>query len=423
MHTTFFCYVLTCLTNAETEPSASATSAGKTPTVVDGSTFYMSGHATSSAALTNINLSSLFGSATPPAASDTSDISSSNTTPSMQAVTSSPTTANAEMSSTTTASTNDAANAPLSIGAIVGIVVGAVVGLLALVCVFLVWRRRGRSEPKKFDRGRGITPSMVLQPPMANTFAQHNLADLPHYLYPDKVDHYDDEQRPTSHTTAALDQMYKIKQYNTSDTSATIPGPPAPAQMDAPPIATTTTSPSTTRVVSQGARLSKYNYLAEAFTQMRASHIAQPAQSSEELRSYNTDHNYYERYPPQDPQQVGGTPPPPASKNNPNIPPAFMEPAPPVRTVSPPSSPGAVAPPAPARAQSSQSSLVPRITIYNENDEELPPVTGLSPPQSSPLYDHLQQHRVSLSSEVSQYSTPSNPFRFDSAPAKRYDYF
>lgn len=378
----------------------------------------MSGHATNSAALTNINLSSLFGSATPSATSDTPDIPSSNTTPSMQAVAS--VTSTTETSPTVAAThANDEAGTPLSIGAIVGIVVGAVAGLLALVCVLLVWRRRGRAEPKKFDRGRGITPSMVLQPPMASTFAQHNLADLPHYLYPDKVDHHDDEQRPTSHTTAALDQMYKIKQYNTSDTStpATILSPP-PVQINTPPPSSPSAAKSA-RVVSQGARLSKYNYLAEAFTQMRASHITQPASSSEELHRYNAHPNYYDPYSQED-QQLAGTPPPPVAKNNTGLSPAFMEPAPPAATASPPSPPS---PPPPQQRQSSQSSLVPRITIYNENDEELPPVTGLSPPQSSPLYDHLQKHRFSLSSEVSQYSTPSNPFRFDTTPTKRYDYF
>ncbi|KAI9491081.1 hypothetical protein BDB00DRAFT_835099 [Zychaea mexicana] len=243
------------------------------PTVIEGSTYVLpSGSFTGD--LTDVNLSGLFD-GTPTstdnaaAAVAVTPTSSANLEPTSVAesissaaapTTASPVQTRSSAGKSTSESNKD--GLALGPGPIAGIVVGAiaVIILAVLLCVFLARRNKNN---KQFDRGRGITPSMVISmrtktPSVLDRSVGGEPGGFQHKpvqtYYPDPSNIM--MSQPSESITAAIDQMYKVKQYNTK------------------PSASSTIS---TPQESSNPRLSKYSYLAHAFTQMRESYAAHPS--------------------------------------------------------------------------------------------------------------------------------------------------
>ncbi|KAI8142480.1 hypothetical protein BJV82DRAFT_615031 [Fennellomyces sp. T-0311] len=311
--------------NTTTAVTAANTCLAAEPTMVEGSTYILPS-ASFTGDLTDVNLSDLLvgtPSSVIPAASSSAAISTE-----ASSVTASAT--EPPVQTPTSSAKNTAEDEPLlSTGAIIGIAVGGFVFIVVLILLVVCMRRR-RTE--KFDRGRGITPSMVIStrsktPSIfgmgggGNQEFHHKPVQM---YYPDKV-----MTQPSESITAALDQMYNVKQYNTK---------PQLLQPEA---------------NSSNPRLSKYNYLAQAFTQMRESYGPAPAAMTDTVRLRDDDDDNDSR----NHVPTGLTPPP------------------------------------------------PRIAVFNEHSEQ---VMEDEPGQKSP------KSRDSITSDVSQYSTFSNPFRYPS---------
>ncbi|KAI9318163.1 hypothetical protein BX666DRAFT_1935484 [Dichotomocladium elegans] len=171
--------------------------------------------------LGDVNLSGLYGSDVP-----TSTSAASSGPLSVVVITGAPAPTSAPATDTVVP-TNSAGNSSsaavgksagpviLSTGAIVGIVVG---GVVALILLIVILRRCTSRKPKKFDRGRGITPSMVISPrgsftpgPNVKQYNQHpnqtnNNSDR---------NHLDIPQSPVIHPPViVVDKERRFSKYN-----------------------------------------------------------------------------------------------------------------------------------------------------------------------------------------------------------------
>lgn len=151
-----------------------------------------------------------------------------------------------------------------------------VIGGLALVIILM---RRKRRQGKKFNPGRGITPSMVI-----STRSSYNNYDaspggggvVPMVIEAPRL--HPPTPSPPPPPSSPSPAIQGVKQYN--HPSPTYLAPPTAAAMSSrqqkqpnstsPIYHSTMASPSsTTTTASPDRRLSKYNYLAQAFSQMR----------------------------------------------------------------------------------------------------------------------------------------------------------
>ncbi|KAF7727007.1 hypothetical protein EC973_008120 [Apophysomyces ossiformis] len=311
----------------------------------------------------------------------------------------------------TPTSTNTMARTPIDnpeglnetqIGAIIG---GASAGILLVALAICLIVRSRRKKPK-FQRGRGITPSMVFSQNTSSVTLDNSQQT------PDRRSTYSfntpnnafgsqnyTPSKPSEKTTAQLDELYNIKQYNVQ---------PRPRNDD--PV---------TRASQAGARLSKYNYLAQAFSQMRASYAANEPKLvlPEPVHHHNSLH-------PQEMSYTGSnssflTPmssslsPSPAQQQKPT--------STTTHTLTPNTTPSNTSSNASPREielsslNGDTSSQPPRIMISNEHNEH------------EEIIDSYRHHtrseiRDSVTSDVSQYSTfstSSNPYHFAMDPSKR----
>lgn len=168
----------------------------------------------------------------------------------------------------------------LSKGAVAGVAVGSITGAAAVLAIAAFFLRRRRPK-KKFDRGKGITPSMVFSDADASSrfslFGNLNSTktfsgDMTNSMYsfvsptaaigsvsPSPVPNAYLPSAPSEKTTATIDYYYNT-----------------PGGISPPAVAKVPNARQSTR--SSAARLSKYNYLAQAFTQMRTSYAANPGE-------------------------------------------------------------------------------------------------------------------------------------------------
>ncbi|KAI8072708.1 hypothetical protein BC940DRAFT_122149 [Gongronella butleri] len=237
-------------------------------------------------------------SGTPPPTTQVAATPTAVAPPSSSAVPSSSGSVSSVVPTTTTgssASKDDGGFTTAQLGAIIGGVAGGFFLLVALFA-FLLCRQRRRSS-KKFKRGRGITPSMVLDRnytsphPYPQQQQQHSLSSP--YTSPATLATSFDEERnnyqsknmpysfdapqnafgsqhftptsPSENVTAAVDEIYNLKQYNQQHDASFAPQPRVVDRNEQ----------RKSRASANGARLSKYNYLTEAFQQMRASYAQQ----------------------------------------------------------------------------------------------------------------------------------------------------
>ncbi|KAG2227170.1 hypothetical protein INT45_003900 [Circinella minor] len=407
------------------------------PTVIEGSTYVLpSGSFTG--ALTDVNLSGLFD-GTPtltknnnnPAAAIVTSASNSSPIIASTTITNSPVIETPPVSSPPSekqvAKTNDDNDqAVLSTGVIVGIVVGGIVVIMltVLLCVFMVRRKKN----KKFDRGRGITSSMVISmrtktpsllDPMKTSGNEMGFHKKPVQMYYPEHSNMMMTQ-PSESITAAIDKMYNVKQYNTRSaafsSTATIPHTPNT-------VATTTTRDSTVNNNSNP-RLSKYSYLAQAFTQMRESYAAHsslsppPPESSSSTsmpssghhvtlphhtKNNTTDTTYLRAPDNMDDMDDDDNNNNHNNNNNPTT----------TATASP-------------YHPTSLTPTPPRIAIFNENSEQVDNSYHSPDGNNDRNFQELNNstlassslsttpNRDSVTSDVSQYSTFSNPFRYPS---------
>lgn len=179
--------------------------------------------------------------------------------------------------STTNASSSDEQG--LSKGAAAGVAVGSITGAAAIIAIAVFMLRR-RRRPQKFNRGKGITPSMVFSDTDGSSrfsmFGNLGLSKSPtgvrgsNYSFATPTAALSSQSGsqgsyswmpnpPSEKTTATIDHYYNM------------PGGGPPPLIARPPNARQSTR-------SSAARLSKYNYLAQAFSQMRTSY-ANPSES------------------------------------------------------------------------------------------------------------------------------------------------
>ncbi|KAI7850082.1 hypothetical protein BDC45DRAFT_560371 [Circinella umbellata] len=402
------------------------------PTVIKGSTYVLpSGSFTG--ALTDVNLSGLFDDT--PTLTYNNNIpatSTSNPSPTIASttITNSPVIETAPVSSPPSekqvAKTNDDNDQPmLSTGVIVGIVVGGIVAIMltVLLCVFMIRRKKN----KKFDRGRGITPSMVISmrtktpsllDPMKTTGHEMGFHQKPVQMYyPERSNMM--MTQPSESITEAIDKMYNVKQYNTRSaafsSTATIPHTPnslAPTTRDS------------TVNNNSNPRLSKYSYLAQAFTQMRESYAAHsslsppppespsstpmPSSGHHVTSSHHTKNNTTDTTYLRAPDNMDDMDDDDNNNNHHN------NYYPTTTATATPYHPTSLTP------------TPPRIAIFNENSEQVdnsyhsPDVhndRNFQESNNSTLVSSslsTNPNRDSVTSDVSQYSTFSNPFRYPS---------
>ncbi|KAG2182566.1 hypothetical protein INT43_007497 [Umbelopsis isabellina] len=187
------------------------------------------------------------------------------------------------------ASTNATSTTPddqgLSKGAVAGVAVGSITGAAAVLALAAFFLRRRRPK-KKFNRGKGITPSMVFSDADASSrfslFGNLNSTktfsgDMTNSMYsfasptaaigsvsPSPVPNAYLPSAPSEKTTATIDYYYNI-----------------PGGIPPPAVAKVPNARQSTR--SSAARLSKYNYLAQAFTQMRTSYAANSSEHDKSM--------------------------------------------------------------------------------------------------------------------------------------------
>ncbi|KAI9300180.1 hypothetical protein BJ944DRAFT_253299 [Cunninghamella echinulata] len=416
--------------------------------------------------LTDVNYSKLFDTPPPtnlpistPTATPTPTSLESSTTLMTDTATAAPTVNNDNNSDGLTSA---------QLGGIIGGAAGGLLVILSLICC-IVYRRRNR--PKPFKRGRGITPSMVIDNtiPTPMTYADKRFDqqstysfNSPQNAFGSNSSHYYQQQQqqekentyhftptsPSLNVTATLDQLYNIKQNNHNHNnhnnhnsnhlelpSSLNPPPPPPL----PPSSSSSSSPTSStssrkdRAASQvsvnGARLSKYNYLTQAFSQMRASYATQETDQHQQnikndptiqypTPTYNNNISTYNSIPqPKQQQQQHLTSPSTLNNMNHHY----------HREISS-SSPIPTSSPSPAPSMAS-SMNAPSITVMNENNEESVLHHGhfinnanistsnviSTATVSKKLYFPGSTNRDSTISDVSQYSTystSSNPFRY-----------
>ncbi|KAI9267938.1 hypothetical protein BDA99DRAFT_504418 [Phascolomyces articulosus] len=415
------------------------------PTVIEGSTYILpSGSFTGG--LTDVNLSGLFegtptSNAVAPSSSNPSSSADPTTSNPPPIVNQSPTpaaTSSSEKAATGQKEDNEN-SVILGTGPIVGIAVGGVVVILVaiLLCVFLTRRKKNN---KKFDRGRGITPSMVISmrtktPSVLDPSAHQNTmaagaSDLGYHQKPVQM-YYPERSnvmmtQPSESITAAIDQMYNVKQYNTKPTTNSA----AFSSITTIPTTMATTSSTPRDSSSNNPRLSKYSYLTQAFTQMRESYNAHSSLS---------------------PQPSGASPPtsvPFNSSNSNNTTasvsdttylrnPDYMDEAGDEYDNNSNNNDHHNITTATTYLSTNLTPPPPRIAVFNEHSEQVTDDES-EQPQPQPLnYSNYKNHiqtgtttgtmninnnvitssttsRDSITSDVSQYSTFSNPFRYPS---------
>ncbi|ORX44597.1 hypothetical protein DM01DRAFT_1340356 [Hesseltinella vesiculosa] len=225
-----------------------------------------------------------------------------------------------------------------------GIIGGVAGGFLLLVALFACILMRQRSN-KKFKRGRGITPSMVMdrnyleqQPQLQQNQGAVSMDDRNNQHQQNSPYSFNAPQNafgsqhftptsPSENITATVDEIYNIKQYNNS-----------------------TEDQRRSRASANGARLSKYNYLAEAFQQMRAGQTNQQQQQQPMAELHKKESKVYaEDYPGLDapgfvqyPDPVLASSPP---RHQPVMPAAAMSPPPPKQALTTPTDKSRLQPP------------------------------------------------------------------------------
>ncbi|KAI7880175.1 hypothetical protein K492DRAFT_237443 [Lichtheimia hyalospora FSU 10163] len=231
--------------------------------------------------LTDVNLSSLFGSSSSlPARHSLSTQSSIRAAPTEPSLSSSsnvatvvtPTSsASLDQTAVPSSSSSTSTNDGLGTGALVGIIVGAAVVVIGGLALVIVLVRRKKRQGKKFNPGRGITPSMVISTRSSyNNYDPGNAA--PMVIEAPRLHPPTPSPPPPPSPSPAIQG---VKQYN--HPSPTYLAPPTPAAISSrhhqkqpnstSPIYHSTMASSSTS--SPDRRLSKYNYLAQAFSQMR----------------------------------------------------------------------------------------------------------------------------------------------------------
>ncbi|KAM3586459.1 hypothetical protein VKS41_002974 [Umbelopsis sp. WA50703] len=183
----------------------------------------------------------------------------------------------------------------LSKGAVAGVAVGSITGAAALLALGAFMLRRRRPK-KKFNRGKGITPSMVFSDADASSrfslFGNLNSnktfsGDMTNSMYsfstptaalsstsPSPLPNAYLPSAPSEKTTATIDYYYNIPGGIPPPTAAKLPS-----------------ARQSTR--SSAARLSKYNYLAQAFTQMRTSYAANSSEHDKSISMETPGNSMY----------------------------------------------------------------------------------------------------------------------------------
>ncbi|KAI8576603.1 hypothetical protein K450DRAFT_283372 [Umbelopsis ramanniana AG] len=358
----------------------------------------------------------------------------------------------------------------LSKGAVAGVAVGSITGAAAILAFGVLLLRRRRTRPVKFNRGKGITPSMVFSDADGSSrfsmLGGFSTSKSPtgfrnsSYSFSTPAAAMGSNSNswtptpPSEKTTATIDYYYNV------------PQPPSKSQLITRPMS----SRQSTR--SSAARLSKYNYLAQAFSQMRTSYANGGETDSSPLALDQAGHSVYNS---RDALRAGSVAADSLSQalgetdgmveenanNRTNrdsdvIPSSFnhqkqpryqmasmystfsrdsdiIEPiaqrdssrtsgfAAPLFQSSSPSEAGPQTANqielSPMVGQLQVSPVVPRITLFNEDNEEEvladPRITS-GPLDSTTLLglgDSSTSFRDSFTSEVSRFSTDSNPFR------------
>jgi hypothetical protein len=358
----------------------------------------------------------------------------------------------------------------ISKGAVAGVTVGSITGAAAILAFGVLLMRRRRSRPVKFNRGKGITPSMVFsdadgssrfsmlggfstsKSPTGFRNSSYSFA-TPAAAMGSNSNSWQPTP-PSDKTTATIDYYYNVP----------VPPPASPG------ITRPLNSRQSTR--SSAARLSKYNYLAQAFSQMRTSYVNGGETDSSQLALGQAGHSMYNS---RDALRAGSVAADSLSqalgetdgivdddaRNRSNrdsdvIPSSFNQQKQPryhmasmystfsrdsdiiepmteqeqIRTsgfaapLFQSASPSEAGPQtanhielAPMVGQLQVSPVVPRITLFNEDNEEEvladPRITS-GPLNSTTLLglgDTSTSFRDSFTSEVSHFSTDSNPFR------------
>ncbi|OZJ03218.1 hypothetical protein BZG36_04524 [Bifiguratus adelaidae] len=169
-------------------------------------------------------------------------------------------------------------------GAIAGGVVGGIAGIALFAALFLFIVRRRNQAPKRFNRGRGITPSMIFTDDVdENGFSgtdnsgggvrrTNSTTRFYNYGFADKHMSFGSGMPPlAANTRAAFDAYYGIgaasrnAAANYANEQVNMETTAVPREVDP------------TRQSTSSARLSKYNYLTKAFSQLRTSYAPSQA--------------------------------------------------------------------------------------------------------------------------------------------------
>ncbi|KAH8556230.1 hypothetical protein BGW37DRAFT_524469 [Umbelopsis sp. PMI_123] len=353
----------------------------------------------------------------------------------------------------------------LSKGAVAGVTVGSLSGAAAILAFGVLMIRRRRSRPVKFNRGKGITPSMVFSDADGSSrfsmLGGFNLSKSPTGFRNSSYSFSTPAAAMSSDTNPWTPTPPSVKTTATIDYYYNIPG--------GPPKSPVITRPASARqsTRSSAARLSKYNYLAQAFSQMRTSYanagdidnnqlagnsiynsrdalragsvaadsLSQAlGETNENVDQDNRDRNrdsdvipsafYQKKQPRYQMASMYST----FSRDSDIIEPIAQQDQARASGFAAPlfksSSPSEAGPQtanqielSPIVGQAHVSPVVPRITVLNEDNEEEvladPPVNS-GPLNSSTLLglgDPGTSFRDSFTSDVSHFSTDSNPFR------------
>jgi hypothetical protein len=179
----------------------------------------------------------------------------------------------------------------LSKGAVAGVTVGSITGAAAVLAFGVLLMRRRRTRPVKFNRGKGITPSMVFSDADGSSrfsmLGGFSTSKSPtgfrssSYSFSTPAAAIGSNSNswtptpPSEKTTATIDYYYNV------------PLPPPKSPLITRPLS----SRQSTR--SSAARLSKYNYLAQAFSQMRTSYAHGGETDSSPLALDQAGHSIY----------------------------------------------------------------------------------------------------------------------------------
>ncbi|KAI9286857.1 hypothetical protein BC943DRAFT_320132 [Umbelopsis sp. AD052] len=344
----------------------------------------------------------------------------------------------------------------LSKGAVAGVAVGSITGAAAILAFGVLLMRRRRNRPVKFNRGKGITPSMVF----SDTDRSSRFSMLGGFSTSKSPTGFRNSSYSFATPAAAMGS-------NSNSWTPTPPSEKTTATIDyyynAPPSKSSQliTRPMSSRqsTRSSAARLSKYNYLAQAFSQMRTSYV-----NGGETDNSPLDQAGHSIYNSRDALRAGSVAADSLSqalgetdgivdentnnRSNRDSDPRYqmasmystfsrdsdiIEPmtqqdtsrtsgfAAPLFQSSSPSEAGPQTANhielSPMVGQLQVSPVVPRITLFNEDNEEevlADPRVNSGPLNSTTLLglgDTSTSFRDSFTSEVSRFSTDSNPFR------------